>query len=116
EAETAALTGVQVDRNWPPHSGTGVVGWFDSVGDAITWTVTVPATGTYPLSWRYATTQSGWERTIELDGVAVGRVDAGSTGAWNTYFSTTPTTVTLTAGTHQIRLAYRTGDTQFINV
>lgn len=116
EAETAALTGVQVDRNWPPHSGTGVVGWFDSVGDAITWTVTVPATGTYPLSWRYATTQSGWARTIELDGVAVGRVDAGSTGAWNTYFSTTPTTVTLTAGTHQIRLAYRTGDTQFINV
>jgi len=116
EAEAAQLTNVQVDRNWPPHSGSGVIGWFDAVGDVVTWNVTVPAAGAYDLAWRYATTRSSWTRTVEVDGTRVGSVGAGSTGAWNRYADTTPLRVTLSAGTHRIAMAYRSTDREYINV
>ena len=45
-----------------------------------------------------------------------GLVGAGSTGAWNTYTDTAELPVTLTAGTHQIRLAYRSNNREYINI
>ena len=116
EAESAVLYRVQVDRNWAPYSGTGVIGWFDAVGDSVTWNVTVPTAGTYRLSWRYATTRPNWTRSVEVDGVRVGSVGAGSTTAWNRYADTVPLSVSMSAGTHQVTLAYRSTDREYINI
>ena len=115
EAETATLNGVFVDTSWAPFSGTGVIGYFDTVGDSITWSVNIPAGGSIPLNFRYATTQTPWSRSVEVDGVPVGTVSGGSTGAWNSYATATLSTP-ITAGAHTIRLKYITGNTEFINV
>ena len=115
EAENATLNGTQVDTNWAPYSGTGVVGYFDTVGDSITWSVNVTQGGTIPLNFRYATTQSPWSRSIKVDGVVVGSVSGGSTGAWNTYATVTLSTP-ITAGAHTVKMEYISGNTEFINV
>ena len=56
EAETGALTGVQVESSIKGYSGTGYVTGFDTDGDKLTITFNAPKTATYKLEITYNAT------------------------------------------------------------
>ena len=85
EAESGVLTGTLVDTNWQPWSGSGVVGFFDSVGDRMVWPLSVPA-GSYQVVFRFANGSPGSAvRSVTVNGAVVGSVSFVRTGAWNSY-------------------------------
>ncbi|MCW3097394.1 MAG: Alpha-L-fucosidase [Chthonomonadaceae bacterium] len=91
-------------------SGEGNIGYWMNAQDTVQWKVSVPQTavGKYQAKLEYACEQGSEGSTfaLQVDGAAsgiTGRIE--STGGWGNYKTVTlPGTVTLSAGTHTLRV------------
>jgi hypothetical protein len=105
EAESAALVGATVAHFPGGFTGTGFADYREASGDSVVWAVEVTDDGAYDLAVRYANGRSG-DRPLQLsiDGAAAGDVlSFPATGDWANW-ATVTRTVTLSAGTHEVRL------------
>jgi hypothetical protein len=97
-----------VDIEATPGGGFDV-GYVDA-GEWLEYTVSVAAAGSYHLRFRAATPQAGASFSLALDGVAVApSVAVPSTGDWTSFAERTGPAVTLTAGTHVLRVGFGVG-------
>jgi hypothetical protein len=92
---------------------TDTGGGFDvgkvKVGEWLKYTVNVAATGTYQLESRVAALGAGATFHVEVDGVdKSGPVAVPDTGGWQSWQTVTTPAISLTAGTHVIRVAFDT--------
>lgn len=112
EAESSKVATVKGGVVANAHAGfhnTGYVDFLNAKGDSLQFTIKPFAGGSYALDFRYANGGTG-ARTmgLQIDGKDVpGGITFGSTGSWTSWKVAT-TTVTLTPGTHTVRL-YATG-------
>lgn len=82
--------------------GTDYVGWFGE-GEELFYQVNVASAGTYDVSIRVASGQSGAALQLRSDGISIGDVSVPNTGGWVTW-QTITTTVTLSAGSQTISI------------
>ena len=92
--------------------GSPTVGWVRT-GEWLNYTATVQADGAYTLKARVASPNAGRTAVLSVDGVQKGTIAVPNTGGW-TRFATVNLPVTLTAGTHVLKLTFQ-GDGQNIN-
>ena len=103
EAEEAQFSGPQIASNHAGYTGAGFLDYINPSSDYIRWTVEVPATGEYMLTFRYAL--GGGNRPLQIkvnDVTVVSSLSFTATGSWATW-GTVGTTVTLQAGTNTIQ-------------
>ncbi|HWK09569.1 MAG TPA: phospholipase D-like domain-containing protein [Vicinamibacterales bacterium] len=76
-------------------------------GEWLKYTVSVAASGTYPLTVRVANVGSGARFHVEIDGVdRTGLINVPDTGGWQTWTSLAAANISLTAGSHVIRVYF----------
>ncbi len=95
-----------VDNNNAGFTGTGFANTSNALGNGISWSVSIPTTGSYSLIWKYAN-GSSTDRTGKLmvDGsTVVSTINMPSTGSWTNWATTSGTAINLSAGTKIIRL------------
>jgi hypothetical protein len=84
------------------------VGYFDA-SDWMSYTVSIPAAGTYKVSYRVASTTSG--KTLRLENAVpalIGEVTIPNTGGWQNW-ATVSQNVSLPAGTYNLGITTYTG-------
>lgn len=104
QAETALYGGPLVSYSNTGFNGTGFLDFINTSIDFVEWTVNVPTSGSYFLSFRYA--QAAGNRPLELSlngSIAITTFDFTSTGSWTTWGNVT-TCQTLIAGENKVRL------------
>ena len=101
-----------VDNNHAGYTGTGFVNTDNAVGKYIQWVVTVPASGSYDLQWRYAFDgSSDRSGSVSVEGITqVTNVSFVSTGDWETWVLSPVVSVDLEAGSNVIQLVAETSD------
>jgi Carbohydrate binding module (family 6)/Galactose oxidase, central domain len=94
-----------VDIEVTSDTGGGYdVGWVDA-GEWLNYTVTVAQTGPYTVTARVAANGSGGTFHVEVDGVnQTGALTIPNTGGWQAWTTLTKTGVSLTAGSHVVKL------------
>jgi GH15 family glucan-1,4-alpha-glucosidase len=123
EAETATRNGVTTNTNHTGYTGTGFVDGFETLGDYVQFSISAPEDGKYALVFRYSNGTSGTPtRTVYVDGANNGtlsfypsRNGAGSP-SWDAWNYDAYKVVTLTAGSHTVKLSYDSGNTGAINL
>ena len=120
EAEAAGLSGgASVNTDHPGYSGTGFVDGYWNQGATTSFTVSVPAAGSYSAGLRYSNGPNpvaGAKRvSLYVNGTKVRQVSLASTGNWDTW-ATQNETVTLNAGTNSIAYKYDAGDEGNVNL
>jgi alpha-glucosidase (family GH31 glycosyl hydrolase) len=116
EAEFGTLTAVTTNTNHIGYAGTGFVDGFSASGSSVTFDITVDATGTHNLKFRYANaTGASASRTIRVDGTAIGVLWLPSLATWDTWGVASIST-NLTSGRHALAISYESNDTQAINL
>lgn len=107
EAEKATLHGAVVANAKTGFTGTGYADYINPTGDYVEWSVSVPSSGSYTLTFRFAnggTTSRGLK--ITKDGSQVNaKLAFMPTGAWTTWKTVSITNVSLSSGSHKIRAA-----------
>jgi hypothetical protein len=109
-----------VDIQATTDAGGGYnVGWTKA-GEWLKYTVNVATTGTYQLQTRVANIATGGSFRVEVDGVdQTGPITVPNTGAWQTFQTITSNGISLSAGTHVLRVflltATSTGDVANFN-
>ncbi len=84
------------------------VGWINP-GEYVEYTVSVPASGNYPINVRVASQSAGGALHLEFNGHdATGNIVVPVTGGWQTW-TTVSTTATLTAGPQVMRFVPTAG-------
>ncbi len=98
-----------VDIQATSDSGGGYnVGWT-AAGEWMQYTVSIPATGTYNLSFRVASSGAGGTFHVNVDGVNMsGAMTVPNTGGWQAWKTITSSTISMTAGKHVMRVAMDT--------
>jgi predicted alpha-1,6-mannanase (GH76 family) len=93
----------------PCSEGGSNIGSFNT-GDWTSYTVTIPTSGTYRVSYRVSSIYSGRTLRLEKDGGAtnLGTINIPNTGSWQAWTSISHDVV-LPSGTYSIRLATATG-------
>jgi hypothetical protein len=105
EAEAARISGAVFSNAYVgTFTGSGFIDYQKASGEFIEWTVSAASAGDYFLDVRYAN-QGVNTRPLELkiNGSANGQMSFPSTGNWRTW-KTVGRRVTLSAGTHKVRL------------
>ena len=120
EAESATLTGgTTTASDHTGFSGTGFVGGYTDANAgnaATTFKVRVTEAGAKDLVVRYANgTTTTRTLSLVIDGTSTGQLSFPVTGDWNSW-ATVVVARTLTAGDHDIRLSYTTGDNGNVNL
>lgn len=95
-----------IDNNNAGFTGDGFANTNNASGAGITWSVSIPTTGTYSVAWRYANGGTT-DRTAQImvnGSVVVSNASFPGTGAWTTWTTTSGANVSLSAGTRLIRL------------
>jgi len=112
EAENAKLDGVQVSAQGTGFSGTGYVTGFAAVGEQVTFPVCAPVDGYYTVDFKYAKGSDGVAtRTLILDGQAYpGQPAFSPLWTWDTWGTGGRRSLHLSAGSHQIALAFQPND------
>ncbi|MBU2886407.1 carbohydrate-binding protein [Gilvimarinus agarilyticus] len=87
-----------------PAAGGSIT--HNTLGDWGEYSITVPEAGTYRLEVDVASpTESGLAANFMIDDIEVGQIAITTTGSWDTYQTfSLDTPVTLTAGTHTLRV------------
>ena len=95
-----------VDIQGTSDSGGGYnVGWT-AAGEWMQYTVNIPATGTYKLNFRAASSGTGGKFHVNVDGVNMtGAMTVPNTGGWQAWQTITSPTFSMTAGQHVLRVA-----------
>lgn len=87
------------------YSGSGYVNLDNSTASAITWTVNVPAAGSYAVSFRVANgTDADRKMSLTVNGGAQQALSFPGTGSW-TDWEEQSVSIALRAGTNQITLS-----------
>ena len=99
---------------WTSTSTTDAGGGYNvgrtRPGEWLKYSVTVASAGTYALDLRIANVGTGARFHVEIDGVdRTGPISVPNTGGWQTWQTVTRTGLSLTAGSHVIRLVFDTG-------
>jgi hypothetical protein len=84
------------------------IGWMDA-GEWLEYTIDVQAAGAYSVAARIASPSSDATLTIQIDGVAVATLAIPNTGWWQSWQTVQSAPVSLTKGTHRLRLLTNTG-------
>jgi Carbohydrate binding module (family 6) len=94
-----------VDIQATGDAGAGYnLGWVKAT-EWLKYTVSVKTAGTYAIDVRVASNGAGGTFHIEVDGInKTGAMTVPNSGGWQTWRTITKTGVTLTAGTHVIRV------------
>ncbi len=92
--------------------GSPSVGWIRN-GEWLTYTATVTTTGQYTLTARVASPNSGRTIALAVDDATGATIAVPTTGSF-AKFTTVTVPITLTAGTHTLRLTF-SGDGQNLN-
>ncbi|MDJ1471052.1 beta-1,3-glucanase family protein [Xanthocytophaga flava] len=102
------MSGISTETTTDAGGGLNV-GWIDA-GDWMSYSVTIPATGSYTVSYRVASPNSNTTLRLEKDAGAtqLGSVTIPNTGGWQNW-STVSHTITLPAGSYSIGIATTTG-------
>lgn len=96
--------GGKIDNIHSGLTGDGFVDTENAVGEGINWQVTLPAAGSYTLTWRYANGSSDRPGALYAgSSLAVAGINFPATGAWNTWAEVSQT-ASLSAGTQTLRL------------
>ncbi|MEN8446253.1 MAG: CBM35 domain-containing protein, partial [Cyanobacteria bacterium J06555_13] len=105
QAEDAVLVGAVV-KPGREAEGRGYVDYTNSSGDYAEWTVDVPKTGVYELSWRYQNGSSNRPLALDVNGSMLNpNVDFLNTGGWTKRdWASVSQSVALEAGSNTIRL------------
>jgi hypothetical protein len=103
EAEAyTAMSGIQTENTGDAGGGQDV-GWQEN-NDWEDYAINVPAAGTYDVSFRVATVNTGVQFQLrKADGTSLATVTVPNTGWWQTY-QTVTTQVTLAAGQQTLRV------------
>ncbi|UZO80141.1 carbohydrate-binding protein [Aquimarina sp. ERC-38] len=110
EAETFVSTNGTYDDSEFGGPGFGMnkssVGTnFVNAGDNAEYTITIPETGDYKLTYEVATLSEAAQVQFEIDNVSLALTNIPSSGGWDTYQKVThDNTVNLTAGQHRLRI------------
>ncbi len=98
-------TGEGVDIEATTDSGAGYnVGWT-ATGEWTKYMVNMTSGGTYNIDFRVASANTGSTLHLEVDGANVsGTITVPNTGGWQTWQTVTKSNVSLTAGSHTLRL------------
>jgi hypothetical protein len=76
-------------------------------GEWLKYTVNVTASGTYPLTIRVANVGTGGRFHVEVDGTdRTGPINVPDTGGWQTWTNLPGPSISLTAGTHVLRVYF----------
>ncbi|SEW45712.1 Por secretion system C-terminal sorting domain-containing protein [Chitinophaga sp. YR573] len=102
------MSGIDVETTTDAGGGQDV-GWIDA-GDWMSYSVTIPATGTYNVAYRVASPNSNTSLRLEKDAGAtqLGSVTIPNTGGWQNWTNVSHN-VSLPAGTYNIGIATATG-------
>ena len=94
------------DGLWDDFTGTGYVDMGTNAGDAIEFTVDIPADGAYTFTFRYAMSNSSGDRpmTLTVDGETPTTLQFSDTGGFDSWGNLVAE-VSLKAGANVIRLA-----------
>jgi hypothetical protein len=94
-----SMAGIQLENS---TEGTQNVGWIDT-GDWLTYTITVPTTGSYVIQYRVASPNSTGVISLDYNAGAVqlGSVNVPNTGGWQNW-TTVSQTVNLAQGTYNL--------------
>jgi hypothetical protein len=104
-----------VDVRTASGSSNGHVVFNAYPGEWLEYSINVQTTGTYNLSASVASRLAGGTFHLEVDGVNVtGTLQAPTTGSWSTFQSVSKNGVSLTAGTHVLRLVLDTAGVEGI--
>ncbi|MEI9942685.1 MAG: carbohydrate-binding protein [Chitinophagaceae bacterium] len=99
-----------VDVRASGDAGGGyAVGWTTD-GEWLKYSVNVTTTGSYTLTVRAATPNTGKSVQLQMDGVTVGTLTVVNSGSFNTWQTSTLSNVQLTAGDHVLRFLFNTGN------
>lgn len=102
------MSGIQLENTTDTGAGQNV-GYIDT-GDWLTYSVTVPAAGSYKVTYRVASTVGTGVIQLEQGGGApvFGTVNVANTGGWQTWTNVSHN-VTLAAGTQTIAIRAKAG-------
>jgi LmbE family N-acetylglucosaminyl deacetylase len=96
-------TGVDIEATTDTGGGFNV-GWVKG-GEWLKYSISVPSAGSYNLDTRVASAGNGGTFHIEIDGVDnTGPMTVPNTGGWQIWQTLTKPNVSLSAGTHVMRL------------
>jgi hypothetical protein len=89
----------------PGYTGAGYADTSNSIGYGVNWRISVPASSTYTLVWRFDNgTTSNRKAQLMINGsTVISNIDFTGSGAWSNWRYAT-VDVALTAGTTDIRL------------
>nr|WP_315146443.1 Ig-like domain-containing protein [uncultured Flavobacterium sp.] len=103
QAEDAELNGVLIVNNQPGYNGSGFADYTNPSNDYIKWTVYIPTSGNYTLSFRYALASGSRPLNLNINGVNKNSLTFPITGSFATWSNFT-TTQPLSAGNNTITL------------
>jgi arabinoxylan arabinofuranohydrolase len=101
-----AMSGIQLETTSDTGAGQNV-GWIDA-GDWLDYCVTVATAGTYTVSARVASPNTGGQFQLKLGSTVLNTMNVTNTGGWQTW-TTITSSANLSAGTQTIRLQVVTG-------
>ncbi|NBB78051.1 MAG: carbohydrate-binding protein [Verrucomicrobia bacterium] len=102
EAENyTAMSGIQT-QNTSDSGGGQNVGWIDN-GDWMDYAVDVPSSGSYVISFRVASPNSGAQFALKSGGSTLATVNVPDTGNWQNW-QTVTATANLNAGSQTLRI------------
>jgi hypothetical protein len=100
---TYRATGVDLEVSGDTGGGANIA--YARTGEWLSYTVNVTTTGTYNIAARVASNGNGGTFHLELDGTAVGGTQTiPNTNGWQTYATLNTNDVSLTSGSHVMRL------------
>lgn len=102
----AAMNGIQTEATTDTGGGTNV-GWIDA-NDWLDYTVNVTTAGTYTVSFRVASPNTGGQVQLRSGATVLATATVPNTGNWQTW-TTVTATATLAAGNQTLRLYAATG-------
>ncbi len=105
-----------VDISTLTDNGAGLGVTFIKAGENLKYGVSVGALGKYNIAFRVASAGAGGTFHVDMDGVTViPSIKVLNTGGWSTYISTPVNGVSLTAGTHIMKIVFDSnGSTGFV--